>query len=149
MRLGIKRAGVYGGVLFVAIQFVPYGHDHTNPPVTQEPPWNSPETRELAHRSCYDCHSNETTWPWYSNVAPASWLTQSDVDGARHWLNFTEWNRPQRGAGKAAEEVRSGDMPPWDYLLMHPNARLTTTEREALAAGLAATIGSGQKTQIP
>ena len=60
--------------LFLAIQFVPYGRDHSNPPVIGEPTWNSPETRALAVRACFDCHSNETVWPWYSNIAPVSWL---------------------------------------------------------------------------
>ena len=53
---------------------VPFGHSHTNPPVTKEPAWNSPDTRALVQRACFDCHSNQTTWPWYSHVAPVSWL---------------------------------------------------------------------------
>ena len=59
---------------FLLIQLVPFGRDHTNPPVVQEPNWDSPATRELAQRACFDCHSNETVWPWYSNIAPVSWL---------------------------------------------------------------------------
>jgi len=65
--------GVLVGLL-VVIQFVPYGRAHTNPPVAQEPIWDSPQTRELARRACFDCHSNETMWPWYSNIAPISWI---------------------------------------------------------------------------
>jgi len=65
-----------GGIVFIAMQLVPYGHAHTNPPVTGEPKWDSPQTRELAKRACFDCHSNETDWPWYSNIAPVSWLIQ-------------------------------------------------------------------------
>src|SRR6478735_10619944 len=87
------------GIGCVAIQFVPYGHAHTNPPVRLEPAWDSPQTRELAARACFDCHSNLTKWPWYSNVAPVSWLIQRDVDGGRAALNFSEWNKPQDGAG--------------------------------------------------
>ena len=60
----------------VAIQFVPYGHNHTNPPVTREPIWDSPQTRELAARACFDCHSNQTDWRWFTNVAPISWYVQ-------------------------------------------------------------------------
>jgi hypothetical protein len=67
------------GLLAVA-QAIPYGRGHSNPPVTKEPAWDSSRTRELAKRACFDCHSNETTWPWYSNVAPESWLIQRDVD---------------------------------------------------------------------
>src|ERR1700720_2261256 len=79
----------------VLIQLIPFGHTHTNPPATKEPPWNSPDTRASIPRACFDCHSNETTWPWYSHVAPVSWLVQNDVDGGRGHLNFTEWDRPQ------------------------------------------------------
>jgi hypothetical protein len=72
-----------GAALLVAlIQAVPYGRAHSNPPVVSEPAWDSPRARELAVRACFDCHSNETVWPWYSNIAPVSWLIQSDVAGA-------------------------------------------------------------------
>ena len=69
-----------GVVVFgVAAQAVPYGRDHTNPAVVAEPSWSDPGVRALAVRACYDCHSNESRWPWYSHVAPVSWLVQSDV----------------------------------------------------------------------
>ena len=87
--LGVFIGLIVGGIL---IQFLPYGHDHTNPPVTAEPQWNSQQTRDLVTRACYDCHSNQTTWPWYSNIAPISWLIQHDVEEGRSRLNFTEWN---------------------------------------------------------
>ena len=119
----------------VLIQLIPFGREHTNPPVVQEPAWDSPQTRELAKRACFNCHSNETTWPWYSHVAPVSWLTQRDVNGGRQHLNFSEWNKPQRRAGDAADETKSGDMPPWFYLPTHPEARLTASEQAALAGG--------------
>ena len=121
--------------LVVLIQLIPFGHQHTNPAVTQEPAWDSPRTRELARRACFDCHSNETIWPWYASVAPVSWLTQRDVNGGRRHLNLSEWNKPQRHAGHAVEEIKSGDMPPWFYLPMHSNARLTAEEKAALIAG--------------
>ncbi len=63
-------------ILAILIQVVPFGHSHTNPAVTKEPGWDSSDTASLFHRACYDCHSNQTTWPWYSNVAPVSWLVQ-------------------------------------------------------------------------
>jgi hypothetical protein len=119
--------------LFVVMQIVPYGRNHTNPAVVQEPQWESPATREMVQRACFDCHSNETRWPRYSWVAPSSWLVQNDVDGGRRHLNFSEWNREQRHAKDAAEEVRSGDMPPVYYGWMHAPARLTSDERERLA----------------
>jgi hypothetical protein len=127
------------GLLLVA-QLVPYGRDHTNPPVVAEPLWDSSQTRELAVRACFDCHSNETVWPWYSNIAPLSWLVQRDVDEGREELNFSEWNRPQKG-DEAAETVREGSMPPRSYLLTHPDARLTDVEMAMLTDGLAATFG--------
>ncbi len=141
----LKRLALRVAIALVLIQFVPYGRDHSNPPVLQEPPWDRAETGDLTRRACYDCHSNETRWPWYSHVAPASWLVQNDVDGARALLNFTEWNRPQRRPQDAPRVVAERDMPPWDYLIMHPRARLTGPERESLARGLAATMAAAPK----
>jgi mono/diheme cytochrome c family protein len=129
---------IVGGLLL--IQLVPYGRDHYNPPVVAEPAWDSPQTRELAVRACYDCHSNETEWPWYSNVAPISWLVQRDVDEGREELDFSEWNLSQEG-DESAETVREGSMPPSQYLLTHPEARLTDAELAALEAGLVGTFG--------
>ena len=85
----------------VLIQLIPFGRTHLNPPQTKEPSWNSPDTRALFRRACFDCHSNQTVWPWYSHVAPVSWLLQRDVNGGRSHLNFTEWDRPQRHAKDA------------------------------------------------
>jgi len=123
-------------VLAIAIQFIPYGRDHVNPPVVAEPKWDSPQTRALAQRACFDCHSNTTVWPAYSQVAPISWLVAHDVDEARAALNFSEFNRPQRHADDAAEEVEKDEMPPAMYRLMHSGARLTDAERDQLARSL-------------
>ena len=125
----------------ILIQFIPYGHTHTNPPQTKEPPWDSPETRELIHRACFDCHSNATTFPWYSNVAPVSWLLQRDVNGGRSHLNFTEWDRPQKHAKDVAQQVKQGDMPPWFYLPMHPAARLTAAQKQMVIDGAEKSLG--------
>jgi mono/diheme cytochrome c family protein len=130
-------AALLGGLLL--IQVVPYGRAHDNPPVAAEPLWDSSQTRDLAVRACFDCHSNETLWPWYSNVAPVSWLVQRDVDEGREEL-YSEWNRSQEGE-ESAETVRESSMPPRSYLLTHPDARLTDAELAALADGLAATFG--------
>lgn len=137
------RIGVVLLFLFAVIQLVPYGRDHSNPPVTLEPKWDSAQTRALAVRACFDCHSNLTTWRWYSNVAPASWLVQRDVDGGRGQFNFSEWNRPQDvSAGDLAETIRGGSMPPWFYVLLHAKAKLDTSEKDALIAGLNATFAT-------
>lgn len=127
---------------FLLIQLVPYGRAHDNPPVVGEPAWDSPHTRELAVRACFDCHSNETVWPWYSNIAPMSWLLQRDVNQGRDELNFSEWDREQDG-DDAAETVEDGSMPPRRYLLAHPDARLNDAELAALTAGFTATFGDG------
>ncbi len=136
--LGVVLAAI---VLFVLIQLIPYGRDHTNPPVIQEVQWDSPQTRDLAVRACYDCHSNQTVWPWYSNIAPISWLIQHDVDDGRRILNFSEWDRPQPRANRAAEQVQSGSMPKFYYVPLHPSANLTSAEKQALIQGLRATLG--------
>jgi mono/diheme cytochrome c family protein len=121
-------------ILLVVMQLVPYGRAHTNPPVVAEPAWNAPATRDLAKRACFDCHSNETRWPRYASVAPSSWLVQNDVDGGRTHLNFSEWQRTQRHAKDAADEVRNRDMPPWYYSMMHSEARLSDADRAQLVA---------------
>lgn len=128
-------------LLFAVIQIVPYGHSRTNPPVSAEPAWDNPDTRELARKACFDCHSNETEWPLYSRLAPVSWLVQRDVQEGRAHLNFSEWNRPQKEADEAAEVVREGEMPMPIYQLMHAHARLSDQDRQRLAAGLARTVG--------
>jgi mono/diheme cytochrome c family protein len=141
-RRWLSRVGVGLVVAFLAIQLVPYGRDHTNPPLRSEPQWDSPTTRALARQACFDCHSNETEWPAYASIAPASWLIQHDVDEGRAVLNLSEWQRPQEEAAKASEEVLEGEMPPAAYLLMHAHARLSTADRDRLALGLARTLGA-------
>jgi hypothetical protein len=137
-RITIASVVVLGLVLVA--QIVPYGRDHTNPRVVAEPAWNSPATRALAERACFDCHSNETHWPWYSHVAPVSWFVQSHVDEGREELNFSEWNRAFEEADEAGKTVRDGEMPPRSYILLHPEARLTDAERDQLARGLDASL---------
>jgi hypothetical protein len=124
-------------IIFVAIQFIPV--NRTNPPVVKEPKWDSPKTRAYAARACFDCHSNETNWPAYSYVAPVSWFIASDVNDGRKHLNMSDW-KPGKGE-KAAREVREGDMPMWQYTLMHSRARLTDAEKKEFIAGLIATFG--------
>ncbi len=141
MKTWIKRSLLGLGGAFVVAQLVPYGRNHANPQVTKEPAWSAPEVRALAVRACFDCHSNETKWPAYSNVAPISWLVQHDVDEGREKLNFSEWDKPQKEAHEAAGEVREGEMPLAIYLPLHPEARLTDAERKTLVDGLVATLG--------
>ncbi len=128
-------------LVVAALQLVPYGYARANPPVRSEPAWDSPQTRALAVRACYACHSNETVWPWYGQVAPVSWLIQRDVDLGRRALNFSEGGRGHEGGGEAGESLAEGEMPPSLYLLMYPDARLSAAEKQALARGLQATLG--------
>jgi len=137
----MKRALIWTAAILVLIQLVPYGRAHTNPPVVQEPAWITPAAREAARASCFDCHSNQTRWPWYSFVAPTSWLLEYDVSEGRRHLNFSEWQREQRHAKDAAEQVRTKEMPQSDYLLLHSEARLTDAQREQLAAAFERMFG--------
>jgi hypothetical protein len=93
-----RNQRIFAGILaitivgFLIIAFIlPFSYDRQNPPVVQEPSWDSPQTLRLAKRACFDCHSNETVWPWYSYLFPMATLIQRDVDKGREALNFSEW----------------------------------------------------------
>jgi Haem-binding domain len=122
--------------LLLVIQLVPYGRDHGNPPVTRAAQWTDPAAEQLATESCYDCHSNLTKWLWTSNIAPASWLVQNDVDGGRRTLNFSEWDRGQPELGDISEQISSGEMPPLQYTLVHSGSSLSDAEKATLVKGL-------------
>lgn len=126
--------------LALAIQLIQ--PDRSNPPVTREIRWDSEATAELARTTCYDCHSNETDWPWYSSVAPVSWLVAEDVVDGREHLNFSTWDEPNHGAEEIVEVVEEGEMPLARYVVLHPGARLDDESRAALAAGLRATLAA-------
>jgi hypothetical protein len=121
-------------VAVVIIQFIPV--DRSNPPVEAEIP-APPEVKTVLRAACYDCHSNETTWPWYSFIAPISWLVARDVHAGREELNFSTWNRysTKQQVDKLKErleEINEGDMPPWFYLAVHRDIQLSTRDRAAL-----------------
>ena len=120
------------GVAFVAIQLVPYGRNHSNPPVALDAPWASAEAERVARVACYDCHSNETHWPWYSNVAPMSWLVYEDVKAGRDVLNFSEFDRRQDEVDDIEDVIEDGEMPPSNYTMLHPDAKLSDEEERAL-----------------
>lgn len=129
-------------VAFLVIQAVPYGRDHANPAVVREPAWDSPVTRELAKRACFDCHSNETVWPWYAVIAPFSWLVFRDVEEGRRELNFSDWQGGVREGERPAElreQIDKGEMPPVLYRLLHAEARLNDQEKRILSEGLTMT----------
>jgi hypothetical protein len=123
----VKRIGMLLVAILIGIQFVPV--ECTNPPVASDVV-APPDVHAVLRRACYDCHSNETHWPWYSRVAPASWLVARDVRKGRAEMNFSTWDQiPERRRAKlmheVGEETAKGEMPPWFYLPAHPKARLT------------------------
>ena len=134
----LLRAGLGLLAVAVVVQLVPYGRDHTNPPVTQDAPWPDGPARELATAACYDCHSNQTRWPPQSYVAPFSWLLTRDVEQGRAKLNFSTWDEDDGEADDGAEAVADGSMPPRRYVLVHPDAALSDAERQVLTDALEA-----------
>jgi hypothetical protein len=110
--------------------------EKTNPPVRADISADA-AIEPVLRRACYNCHSHETVWPWYSNLAPASWLVGSDVKEARRRLNFSEWGTydaelQSRKLGAIAEEMEHNEMPPWYYSLVHSDARLSQNQREQI-----------------
>jgi len=130
---------VIGGlVLFGLIQLIPINHD--NPATTQEPNWSSPEARALIKDKCFQCHSNETDWPWYSYVAPASWLVKWDVVRGREVFNFSEWDKKPGELDEMVREIQRGSMPPLQYTLFHPSSRLDAQHKQALIDALTSSL---------
>jgi mono/diheme cytochrome c family protein len=127
--------------LFAVVQLVPYRVD--NPPVVNEPNWDSAQTRALAVTACYDCHSNESRPLWFEKVAPLSWWITNHVKEGRGALNFSEWGSSGQGeSDDVVESVREGSMPPSNYTWfgLHSDAKLTPKQRHQLADGLQKTI---------
>lgn len=127
-------------VVFGLAQLIPVRV--TNPAARIEPRWNSPQTRQLVMAACFDCHSNQSRHFWYEDIAPIKWWTAGHVSSGRRALNFDEWDQPQRAAGRAANAVLLDRMPPsyYTWFGLHADAKLTAAEKQALAAGLEATI---------
>jgi hypothetical protein len=138
-RRGLLVTAAVAAVTLALMQLVPYRVD--NPPVKQEPTWDSTRTRALAVAACFDCHSNETRTLWFEDIAPLSWWITNHVDEGRKAVNFSEC---VRGAGEndSSESVRRGSMPPgyYTWLGLHPSAELSAQERKDLADGLRATL---------
>ena len=137
---------IVAAVAFLFLQVVSGRGDRTNPPDGALVSFDSPATETLAKRACFDCHSNRTHWPWYSAIAPISWRIQRHVVEGREKLNFTDFvpanEKVADAAGEAGETVTKKKMPPVDYLLLHPEARLTAAESATLASGLDAMFAS-------
>jgi hypothetical protein len=140
MKRFFKWLGIAVVLFLIVAQFVPV--DRTNPAVDVSKTIYASGIvpagpQSILQRSCANCHSNETIWPWYSHVAPVSWLVASDVHGARHKMNLSEWaaytdHQKQDKLDGICEMVSSDDMPPSDYTLIHRTAVLTQQDRDTL-----------------
>ncbi len=130
----LKKILIVVAVIVIGIQFIPV--DRSNPPVTQE--INAPpNVMTILKTSCYDCHSNETNWPWYSYVAPVSFLIASDVHNGRKRVNFSEWDKydekkREKKLGGIMEAVEEGEMPLPKYLITHPDAEMNSEKIRVL-----------------
>lgn len=119
---------------FIGIQYVEV--ERANPPVTAG--LNAPtEVKYIFKTSCYDCHSNETVWPWYSKIAPISWLIVKDVKDGRMHLNFSEWEKlysDKRTKLKKEiwDEINKDEMPTDIYTIMHPSAKLELMQKNVI-----------------
>jgi hypothetical protein len=134
MKRKLRAALVGFAAALLVAQVIPM--DRSSPPVESEVP-ASPEVKAVLQRSCYNCHSNQTEWPWYSRVAPVSWLLAHDVNEGRSLVNYSTWNRlsavdQAKAVHESWEHVDEGEMPPWYYVPVHPEARLSDRDRELL-----------------
>lgn len=132
---------VFSLLAFGLLQLWP--RNHTNPPIVAAPEWDSVQTAELAQRACFDCHSHETRWPWYTNIVPVSSLLEHDVEDGRAAYNFSDWDAEcctQEEIERMAAIVGREQMPPTYYTMLHPEAHLTDEERGKLIYGLIATM---------
>jgi hypothetical protein len=127
---------------FIAVQYIDVGY--TNPPVKAD--LQAPiEVKNILKTSCYDCHSNQTKWPWYSKVAPISWMIIDDVNEGRKHLNFSEWGtlyseRREELKKKILEELNTDEMPPSKYTFVHRSASLEIIQKNTLKKWLQSSI---------
>jgi|GraSoiStandDraft_4_1057263.scaffolds.fasta_scaffold1074621_1 hypothetical protein len=133
-------------VVGVGIQFIPVKGVGTNPPqrFKVDAP---PQVEAILRKACFDCHSNETRWPWYAKLAPGSWLMARDVLKGRSRMNFSEWGEADDAEKttdreNSRDQIKDGEMPPWFYLPMHPDARLSPQQKELLMSWLAPPKGA-------
>ena len=142
MGIWLKRISLVLTIFLAASQLIRPAR--TNPPT--KPSWEihatlpvEPAVAVIFARSCDDCHSNRTIWPWYSRVAPASWLVAFDVRKGRRKLNFSEWHAysgqdSQKLLHEICSEVSDGEMPGFGYSLLHPKAKLSAPDVQAVCS---------------
>jgi hypothetical protein len=153
LKKAAKVAVLVGVVVGVGIQFIPVKGIGSNP--TQRYKLDAPpQVEAIMRRACFDCHSNETRWPWYAKLAPGAWLMARDVLKGRSRMNISEWgdaDEAERNTDRenSADQIKDGQMPPWFYLPMHPDARLTAQEKDLLRSWLVPSKASASKTPEP
>jgi hypothetical protein len=130
----MKRFTIILVIVLAGIQFIPV--EQSNPPVEADL-FAAPDIKAILKKACYDCHSNETNWAWYTKIAPISWLTTSDVNRGRKNLNFSSWgtmrsHEQDKMKLEIWEEVRDESMPLWQYRIMHPSTKLTIEEKDKI-----------------
>jgi mono/diheme cytochrome c family protein len=135
----ILGVGILGLLL---IQLIPFGHTRTNPPVVSEPNWTTPQARALVKEHCFQCHSNETHWTWYSNIAPGSWLIAMDVIEGRQRFNFSDWKHKPGELDEMLGAIQSGEMPPIQYWIFHPSARMNAQQKQDLIQALETSVNT-------
>jgi hypothetical protein len=141
--IGLVVAAVAGFTLlqlFPISNFIPTAAFPGNPTVDPQFEWDSARTELLVRAACYDCHSNETRYPWYGNIAPVSWLVYHDINVGRENLNFSTWTAREIEVDNLIDQIEKGNMPKSIYLPMHPEAQLTAEQKAQLIAGLRATF---------
>ena len=139
-RKGLKWTAIALFGVFAALQFIRPAR--TNPPVDQTKTIQahalvSPEVAAILDRSCNDCHSNQTRWPWYSQIAPVSWKVAGDVNEGRDHMNLSDWAQYSQSEQQSlmkhiCREVKDGSMPLRSYLWMHGGAKLSTEDVKTL-----------------
>ena len=130
----LKKTLLAVAIILVVIQFYPV--DRSNPPATQKLEMPA-DIEQVMRRACFDCHSNETNWPWYSYVAPVSWLVSHDVQEGREHLNFSEWDKltekkKKKRLDEIVEEIEEEKMPLPIYVLLHPEAKISESELDMI-----------------
>ena len=140
MKKFLKWSAIIFALIFVGIQF--FRPARVNPPIDETVTVGAklnvpPEIDSILTRSCNDCHSNKTDWVWYSNIAPASWFMAYHVEEGRIELNFSEWGKLSPGKAsrkleEICEQVETGEMPIWNYVILHPSAHLSGADKKML-----------------
>lgn len=147
LRKSVPWVLFYAVVLFGVIQLIPYRPASGQAPSASTFRWQSPAAEALARAACYDCHSDETRVWWAVKVAPFSWLARSDIDEAKHHFNFSAWNG--RLTVARMRQALSHGMPPWQYSLVHPEARLSEAQKQELLQGFQASMDAAAGHSAP